>query len=198
MLTLGLVAIGRRRLLLGAATLAALTACARVPPRAPEAPTPAAMPELDAWRAEADAMLADGLQTLRTFEAFAAYRVSISPSSDRRSATELLWDPPTGAEWDFATHVAHGLRGRADQLFRAVTSTTVDATLWRDQRGLADIVHDIGAVGDALTAYRDRLDRLPPGDAAAALSLLDGAWSAWEQTASRLGLSRAEAIGCAA
>jgi hypothetical protein len=142
-------------------------------------------------------MLDDGLQTLRSFEVFAAYRVSTAPDSDRRSAAELVWDPPTGTEWDAATHVAHSLRGRADQLFQAVTTAQVDASIWREQRSMADVVHDIGDVGDALAAYRDRLDGVRPGDAAGALSLLDDAWARWESTATRLGIGRAEAINCA-
>lgn len=168
----------------------------RVPARAPEAPTPAATPEFDGWRAETLAMLQDGLHTLRTFEVFAAYRISTTSGSDRRSPSELVWDPPTGSDWDAATRVAHGLHARADQLFQAVTTATVDASMWREQRSLADVIHDIGPVGDALAAYRDRLDRLEPGDAGGALSLLEDAWAKWEQTAGRLGLGRAELIGC--
>ncbi len=196
MLAPGSVAIGRRRLLLSALSLGLASACARIPARTPEPPTPSATPDLDAWRTEARALLRDALQTLRTFEVFAAYRVSITPSSDRRAASELVWDPPTGAEWDAATHIAHGLRGRADQLFEAITTATVDPSIWRDQRTLADIIHDVGPVGDALAAYRDRLDRVQPGDAGGALSLLDDAWAQWDQTAGRLGLARAEVIGC--
>jgi hypothetical protein len=196
MLTLGSMALRRRRLLLNAVMLAVASACARVPERVAGPPTPDVTPDLDAWRGAAIAMLTDGLQTLRTFEVFSAYRVSITPNSDRRTASELVWDPPTGSDWDLATHVAHGLRGRSDQLFQAITTATVDASVWRDQRLLADVAHDVGGVGDALAAYRDRLDGLKPGDAAGALSLLDDAWGRWEQTAARLGLGRAEPIGC--
>jgi hypothetical protein len=196
MLTPGSLTIGRRGLLLGALSLGMASACARIPERTPGPPTPTATPDLDAWRAEANALLSDGLQTLRTFEVFAAFRVSITPGSDRRSASELVWDPPSGAEWDAATHVAHSLRGRADQLFQAITTATVDPSIWRDQRTLADIIRDIGPVGDALAAYRDRLDRAQPGDAGGGLGLLDDAWAMWDQTTTRLGLGRAEAIGC--
>jgi hypothetical protein len=128
---------------------------------------------------------------------FAAYRVSATPDSDRRSKAELVWDPPTGAEWDAATHAAHSLRSRADQLFQAVTTAQVDASIWREQRTLADVAHDIGDLGDALTAYRDRLDNVRPGDASGALALLDDAWAKWQQTADRIGLDRAESISCA-
>jgi hypothetical protein len=189
----------RRGFLLATLGLGAcgLAACARIPERAASLPSPTSTPEIDAWRVQATAMLGDGLQTLRSFEVFAAYRVSTTPDSGRRSAAELVWDPPTGAEWDAATHVAHSLRGRADQLFQAITTAQVDASIWREQRTLADVVHDIGDVGDALAAYRDRVDGLRPGDASGALGLLDDAWTKWEQTADRLGMSRAEAISCA-
>jgi hypothetical protein len=199
MLTPAELRIRRRQFLVGGLSLAvASAACARIPERAAAPPTPTATPELDAWRSEATSMLRDGLQTLRTFEVFAAYRVSITSSTDRRSASELVWDPPTASEWDAATHIARGLRVRAEQLFQAISVAQVDASIWREQRALADTTHAIGDVGDALAAYRDRLDGLRPGDAAGALSLLDIAWAQWEQTAARLGLSRSEAIGCAA
>jgi hypothetical protein len=191
-------ALSRRGFLLGALTFAAFSAsCVRVPERAALPSTPAATPELDGWRGQATAMLGDALQTLRSFDVFAAYRISTTPDSGRRSNAELVWDPPTGAEWDAATHVAHSLRGRADQLFQAVTNAQVDASIWREQRTLADVAHDIGDLSDALAAYRDRLDGLRPGDASAALALLDNAWANWEQIADRIGLSRAEAINCA-
>jgi hypothetical protein len=189
------VTISRRALIGGMLALSG-AACARVPLRAAEPPTPGATPELDAWRAEAGSMLADALQTLRTFEIFSAYRVSVTTVSDRRLPNELIWDAPTGVEWDAATHVARSLRARADQLLQAISVTQVDASVWREQRALADVAHDIGPVGDALGAYRDRLDQLKPGDAAAALSLLDEAWGKWEHTASAIGLGRAEAIAC--
>jgi hypothetical protein len=184
------------QLALGGLTLVVTNACARVPEHAAALPTPTTTPDLDSWRTKALTMLADGLQTLRTFEVFAAYRVSITADSGRRSASELLWDPPTGADWDAATHLAHGLRGQADQLFQAITTTQQDPSVWREQRALADAVHDIGDVGDALGIYRDRLNGLRPGDASGALPLLDDAWAKWQQTADRLGLGRAESVGC--
>jgi hypothetical protein len=141
-------------------------------------------------------MLLDGLQTLRTFDVFVAFRVSTTASSGMRSAAELSWDPPTGAAWDDATHVAHGLHGRADQLFQAITSAKLDPSVWREQRQIADLAADIRLVGDGLATYRDRLDGLPPGDTSGALSLLDRAWAQWEATAGRVGMSRSEAITC--
>jgi hypothetical protein len=189
-----------RRRLLGGALVALLglgSACARRN-EVPVTPTPpATTPELDGWNAQTRAMLADALQTLRTFDVFAAYRVSTAPASGMRSASELVWDPPTGQAWDEATHLARGLRGRADQLFQAVTTSQIDPSVWREQRALADVVYDIGGVGDALAAYRDRIDRLPPGDASGALSLLDKAWKQWDDVAARMGMGRSEVISCA-
>jgi hypothetical protein len=193
MLTPKFGATTRRGFVVGLLALGT-AACARLPVRAAAPATPTVTPELDAWRGEAASMLSDALQTLRTFEVFSAYRVSVTTGSDRRLANELVWDPPTGAEWDMASHLAHSLRARADQLLQAISVTQVDASVWREQRALADVAHDIGPVGDALAAYRDRLDGLRPGDAAGALSLLDDAWSKWEQTALAIGLSRAEAV----
>jgi hypothetical protein len=195
-----MLTVTSRRGLLGGALLVLLelgSACARRPPPSVAPTPPATSPELESWTAQARAMLADGLQTLRTFDDFAAYRVSITPSSGMRSASELVWDPPTGHAWDDATHVARGLRGRADQLFQAVSTSQIDPNVWREQRALADVVHDLGGVGDALAAYRDRIDRLPPGDASGVLSLLDTAWKQWDEVATRMGLSRSEPIACA-
>jgi len=142
-------------------------------------------------------MLDDGLMTLRTFDDFAAYRVSVTASSGMRSQSELVWDPPTGQAWDDATHVARGLRGRADQLFQAITTAQVDSAAWRDQRSLAQVAHDLGGVADALAIYRNRIDRLPPGDASGALSLLNDAWKQWDTVAATVGMARVEVIGCA-
>ena len=142
-------------------------------------------------------MLSDVLQSLRTFDGFHAFRVSTAADSSGRSGAELAWDPPTGAAWDDATHVARGLHGRAEQLFLAVTGGEVDASLWREHRELADATHDLLDLAEALTTYRDRVDRLPPGDTSGALGLLEQAWAQWEKTAARWGVSRSEAIGCA-
>jgi hypothetical protein len=88
------------------------------------------------------------------------------------------------------------LRGRAEQLFKAITTAQVDASIWREQRALAETARDTGAVGDALAAYRERIDRLPTGDASGAAPLLDSAWARWEEIAARVGLARSEAVGC--
>ena len=78
---------------------------------------PVSSPVVDEWQASAQAMVADALATLRTFDVFAAYRVSVTPSSDSRTPAILAWDPPTGAAWDAATHLSRGLHDRANQLF---------------------------------------------------------------------------------
>ena len=187
----------RRGLLCGVLAAFAASACLRIPEPLAAPRGSATTPDLDKWQASAHGMLLDALQTLRTFDLFAAFRVSITASSGMRSPAELAWDPPTGAEWDGATHVAHGLHGRADQLFQAITSAQLDPSVWREQRLIADIATDIRMIGDSLAAYRDRLDGLPPGDASGALTLLDRAWVQWEATATRLGLSRTEIIACA-
>ncbi len=141
-------------------------------------------------------MVTDALTTLRTFDVFAAYRVSATPSSGLRLPSMLAWDPPTGAAWDDATHISRGLHDRANQLFVAISTASVDTSLWRTQREMADATHDLINLGDALQAYRDRLDGLPPGDASGPLDLLDGAWTRWDMVAGRWGMSRAELIGC--
>ena len=140
-------------------------------------------------------MLSDALRSLRTFDVFAAYRISRGESS-LKLASELAWDPPSSSAWDEATHVTHGLHGRADQLYQAVTTAQIEESLWREQRTLAAGAHDLLDLGDALGAYRNRIDGLGPGDASGALDLLDRAWSQWESTAARFGVSRSESISC--
>src|SRR5690348_12804487 len=166
-------------------------ACARISPRVD--PTPAThTSETDAWQATGQAVLADALTTLRTFEDFAAYRVSLTPNpSEQKAVSTLAWDPPTGAAWDNATNVSRGLRDRANQLFQAISTANVDPAVWRTQRDMAEASHDLMDVGDAMRAYRGRLDRLTPGDAMGALELLDAAWARWETEAPRWGMARA-------
>jgi hypothetical protein len=141
-------------------------------------------------------MLSDALQSLRTFDTYQAFRVSTATESGNRLGSELAWDPPTSAAWDEATHVTRGLRARADQLLQAVTNAQIDTAFWREQRDLADAVYDLLGIGDALVAYRNRIDALPTGDATGALGLLDRAWASWEVSSARFGLSRSEAITC--
>jgi hypothetical protein len=146
--------------------------------------------------AEAQSILSDALDTLRTFDSFQAFRVSNAEGSAMRLSYELLWDAPTSTAWDEATHVTRGLRGRADQLFQALTSSPPEPATWREQRRLAGAAHALLELGDALGAYRDRVDVLPPGDASGALALLETAWSQWDVAAALWGVSRAEVMTC--
>jgi len=194
------VRIGRRRLLkglvLGTAWVGA-AACAR--PSPPSSAPAAALPaDFDRWNQQGQGILSDVLASLRTFDSFQAFRVSTAAQSSMRMGSELAWDPPTSAAWDEATHVARGVRARAEQLIQAITVASVDPALWREQRATADAAHDLLDLGDALGAYGDRLGPLPPGDASTALGALDKAWRQWEAAADRWGTSRAEMIVCAA
>lgn len=143
-------------------------------------------------------MLMDALTSLRTYDVYQAFRVASATDSGRRGAAELAWDPPTPPAWDEATHVTGGLRNRAAQLFNAVTTASArsDSSLWRERRALADSVNELVTLGERIAAYRARLDVLPPGDASAALDLLDQAWSQWDVAAARWGLARGELITC--
>jgi len=182
------VPFGRRSLLLSA--IAALSAaCTRVAATRPPAATAVLPAGFDRWNQEAQGILSDGLQTLRTFDDFQAFRVG-------NASAGLVWDPPTGAAWDEATHVSRGLHGRAEQLFRGVSTATLDPPVWREQRSLADATHNLLDLGDALGAYRDRVDTLPPGDAAGGLELLEAAWSQWDAAAVGWSISRSEPIAC--
>jgi hypothetical protein len=185
----------RRRVLLGLLVTGATSACLPSGPTQRE-PTPTSSALTDSWRASALGIVSDALTTLRTFDVFAAYRVSATPSSGLRLPSMLAWDPPTGAAWDDATHVSRGLHDRANQLFVAISTASLDSTLWRTQREMADATHDLIDLGNALQAYRDRLDGLPPGDASGPLDLLDRAWTRWDSVAGRWGMSRGEPIAC--
>jgi hypothetical protein len=153
-------------------------------------------PDFDRWNQEAQGMLSDVLQTLRTYDNFQAFRVSMTEGSNMRLGSELAWDPPTSAAWEEATHVTRGLNGRAEQLFQAVTTARLDPNVWRDRRDIADATHGLLDLGDILSAYRERIDILPPGDAAASLGLLDKAWGQWDAVAARWNVSRAQAVRC--
>jgi hypothetical protein len=142
-------------------------------------------------------VLSDGVEALRTFEMYAAFRVSTAAQSERRLATDLAWDPPTNADWDEATHVARGLKGRAEQLLIAVSSATLDAGLWREQRVVAAAANELIRLGEALLAYRERLSQLAPAsDGTEAWDLLDRAWQRWDTSAAHWGVSRAEPVAC--
>ncbi|MDQ3809959.1 MAG: hypothetical protein M3336_06675 [Chloroflexota bacterium] len=176
-----------------------MAACARIEPRPQPPPTPQPPAEWARWDREARAILSDALEALRTFEIYAAFRVSIATESDRRSANDLAWDPPSSAAWDEATHVARGLHGRAEQLFLQVSAAQLDGSHWRLKRELGEWTSDLLALGEALSAYRARLQVLPSGsDGSASWDLLDRAWARWDTSAAHWGLRRSESIRCAA
>jgi hypothetical protein len=180
-------------LVFGAALASACVKPAERPTPTPQASLP---PEFDAWRREAQAILSDALDTLRTFDILMAFRVTL-PASNSRTPNDLDWDPPTSGVWNEATHVAQGLSGRADQLFQTVSTARIDASLWREQRQAAEAVHTLVDLGAALATFRVRLDGLPSGDANSVNDMLDQVWARWTDAAERWGLSRSEAIGCA-
>jgi hypothetical protein len=194
------VRIGRRALLrtwaVGSPLVFVLSGCGQAAERARPTSTAAAIPEMDRWRQEALGILTDTRTTLRTFDTYHAFRSSTASSSSLTLPSELVWDPPTGAAWDEATHVTRGVRGRSEQLFLAVTTARIDPSAWREQRTAADAAHELLDLADMLGAYRGRLDVTGPGDASQALGLLDRAWAQWDTAAARWGLSRAESIGC--
>ena len=187
-----------RRQLLLAALVATATACTRAIPRRGPPPTPELPPDFERWDIEARGMLSDALETLRTFEIFSAFRLATAEQTDRRSRFELAWDPPAGEAWTEAMHVANGLAGRSEQLFLQVTNRQLSATVWRQQRSLADATMTLSELAEALQAYQARVQRLPPAtDATLTWDLLDRAWQRWETSAARWGISRAEPLACA-
>ena len=85
-----------RRLFLISCVAASATACARTTPR-PPAPTAVALPaDFASWNQEARGILSDGLETLRAFDVFQAFRVSTAAQSSPTVAfglaeTMLAW-----------------------------------------------------------------------------------------------------------
>jgi hypothetical protein len=193
-----MASVRRRELLLGSMALFGVVACAKPAERPTASATaqPALPPDFDAWQREARAILSDALDTLRTFDIFMAYRVT-SPASNSRTPNDLDWDPPTSSAWNEATHVAQGLAGRADRLFQTVSTSRIDAALWREQRQAAENAHSLLDLGAALAIYRAKLDGLPPGDASGVNDLLDQVWARWTDAAGGWGVSRSEPIDCA-
>jgi len=185
----------RRAFVVGLAGFA--LACNRAPGRG-ALPTPSLTADFDSWNAEARAIVGDVLATLRVFDTFHAFRVSRAREPADGGRTELAWDPPTWDDWDQATRVARGVRARAEQLFTAVTSASVDPNLWRERRSLAESIRKLMDLGGVLAAYRERVDQLAPGDALeSTVRLLDQAWSSWEDVAMRWNISRSEIAACA-
>ena len=84
---------------------------------------------------------------------------------------------------------------------RAISVTLVDASVWREQRALADVVHDIGSVADALVklgdratrferAYRTMIDRVRRlGLSTTVCTIYNGNLSEDEAAVARLGLT---------
>src|SRR5229473_1758876 len=97
-----MLAATRRHFLVSAIASVTAAACGRVTEPATR-PALVSAPEFEAWKAQAYAMVNDSLQTLRTFEVFAAYRAAGVTQSDQRPPNTLAWDPPTGVAWDEAT-----------------------------------------------------------------------------------------------
>ena len=116
-----MLALSRRGLLVAVWAGFAASACARVAPRPPALEAPDSTPELDAWTTEARGMLSDALQALRTFDVFAAYRVSAAAQSGMRLPAMLAADPPTSAAWDEATQ-SHVYRRDLDLAIAGETS----------------------------------------------------------------------------
>lgn len=144
-------------------------------------------------------MLSDARAAMQTFDDYQAFRFSKAALASAEPTNVLLWDPPTGAAWDEATHVARGLHGRAEQLFQAVTTSKPDPEAWRARRQLADSVHLLMDLGGTLAAYRRRVDVVgSQGDGSGGLGTLEDAWRQWDDAAQRWGVSRAEQIGCGA
>ena len=185
----------RRSLLLGALAAAA-TSCVRPRPRA-EPASPTSFAEGEAWNDEARGILRAALEVLRTFDTYAAYRISAAESSLLRSSWEFRWDPPSALAWEAATEGVERLRERAARLHGAVATSLPDPTLWRERRALADATLLLRDMSDALGSYRSRVNRIPPeGDGSGALLLLQWAWELWSQAADHWGVSRFETITC--
>src|SRR5258708_28288891 len=122
--------IGRRLFLIGSGALRA-AASSRAGPRRP-APTAAALPpDFSVWNQEARGILSDGLETLRAFDVFQAFRVTAAAQSGTRLGAELAWDPPTSAAWDEATHLTRELHRRAEPWFESVTTPPLGPSLSR-------------------------------------------------------------------
>src|SRR5205807_1325913 len=86
-----------RRFFLLSCVAASATACARIAPR-PPAPTAVVLPpDFTGWNQEARGILSDGLETLRAFDVFQAFRVSTAAQTGARLANELAW-----VRWDTA------------------------------------------------------------------------------------------------
>jgi hypothetical protein len=187
----------RRSLLLGVLALAA-TSCVRPRARTEAASPTTGLREAAGWNDEARDILRSALEPLRTFDAYAAYRISAAPSSSLRADWEFTWDPPSAVAWETATQGAYRLRARAARLHSTVASSTPDSALWRERRAFADATMLLSEMTEALAGYRARADRVSPhGDGSGALPVLQRAWEMWGSAADHWGVSRFEVITCA-
>ncbi len=193
---LGLARVRRRSLLLGA--LAALAGgCVRPNARVPAPPPSASISEVQAWDAEARAILEQALEPLRTFDTYAAYRIGHVPKSALRSPREIPWDPPSTPAWNQALAGLEPLHTRAAQLYEIVAASTPDESLWRERRALAAATRALSEMTDALLQYRDAIAKLDEdSDGGSALPHLGDAWHNWELSAGRWNVGRAEPIPC--
>ncbi len=185
----------RRRAFLAAIAGTAAVACApRAVPRAPEH-TLQELPSQDVWAATARDILVDGLQALRAYDEYAAYRATLDPASSLRSRWELPWSPPAVATWRATTERTYGLRARASGLEGKVAYSVEDPALWRERRSAAEGAALVVDFVDALVAYRARVDHLSPGgDGSGALPLLTTAWERWNAAAAAWDVTRAERL----
>jgi len=171
-------------------------ACARPDLSTRQVQQPARLPDQDTWEAEARAILLAALDTLRTLETFAAFRISRSADTGQRTASELDWDPPTHAAWAGATALARSLPMRASQLEHTVATSAPEPRLWRERRAFAESAHGILDAVNAVAAYRAAVDGLgPDGPGTAVLGLLDRAWAMCRAEAATWGVETAEMLG---
>jgi hypothetical protein len=187
----------RRSLLLGSLVVGA-AACVRPRPRTEPASPTSDLPDAEAWNDEARDILRLALEALRTFDAYAAYRISAAESTSLRANWEFTWDPPSAVAWETATQAVDRLSERAARLHGAVASSAPDSALWRERRAFADATFLLREMTDWLAGYRARVDRLAPrGDGSSALPALQRAWELWGSAANYWGVSRFEVITCA-
>jgi hypothetical protein len=187
----------RRTILLG--VLATATgACVHPRPRTEPTSAASSLPMAEAWNDEARAILGNALEVLRTFDTYAAYRISAAETSSLQSSWEFSWDPPSAAAWEAAAKDVQGLRERALHLHGGVVISAPDPALWRERRAFADATLLVVEMVDSLAGYRARVDRLPPyGDGSSALPVLQRAWELWSSAAGHWGVRNWEVMTCA-
>lgn len=189
--------VRRRPLLLAVVGLVG-SACVRPIPRAAPDPPRWAGPEVEGYDAEARSLLADAIEALHTFDAQAAYRISVTPNSGLRSSRELEWETPPAATWQRARTIAGDLARRTDVLFQQVRTATPDPAVWRDRRARAEATYALTEMAAALAAYGAEVDRLDAdSDGGPALPALARGWNRWSEAAGYWDVSAGEIIDCA-